>query len=295
MPDAQTGYDLRRERYGRACWWLDRGVEIVPIRTRSKKLQPGYGPTKAHITEKASARKWFLGTDANLGVVLGGNVGLIVADWDDVEDYQAWRKAEGAKVETLAERTARGYHLFFQGRALVSAASNACEFKTTGVCAVSPSVHPSGVVYRIVSDADIARVGTGDAHRLFPFLSRERDRRQDLGGVTVPRGFTVTRQRLGRSAGRGVVSRIKAARSTVDEMNAAGIALRRGGEDALVGLCPFHDDHHPSLWVNPVSGVWGCNKPSCPAAGYHDVINLRALVRGISNPAAIRDLAEDYL
>ena len=114
MPDAQTGYDLRRKRYGRACWWLDRGVEIVPIRTRSKKLQPGYGPTKAHITEKASARKWFLGTDANLGVVLGGDIGLIVADWDDVEDYQAWRKAEGAKVETLAERTGRGYHLFFQ-------------------------------------------------------------------------------------------------------------------------------------------------------------------------------------
>lgn len=38
---------------------------------------------------------------------------------------------------------------------------------------------------------------------------------------------------------------------------------RRGPE--LVGLCPFHNDHHPSLTVNDRKGVWKCF--SCDAGG----------------------------
>lgn len=35
---------------------------------------------------------------------------------------------------------------------LPSAVGDECEFKTSGVCMVAPSVHPSGVIYRIVHD-----------------------------------------------------------------------------------------------------------------------------------------------
>jgi DNA primase len=93
----------------------------------------------------------------------------------------------------------------------------------------------------------------------------------------------------------GVIWRIKATRSTFDEMCAAGISLRPAGTNSLVGLCPFHDDHSPSLWLNPESGLWGCNRPDCSAAGIHDVINFRALFRGISNRAAIKQLADEFL
>jgi hypothetical protein len=31
-----------------------------------------------------------------------------------------------------------------------------------------------------------------------------------------------------------------------------------GGGRYLRGLCPFHDDHNPSLWVCPQTGRWGC-------------------------------------
>ena len=72
------------------------------------------------------------------------------------------------------------------------------------------------------------------------------------------------------------------------------VPLKKQGKN-YVGLCPFHDDHAPSLWVYPPSGLWGCNKPSCQAAGIHDVINFRALAHGLTNSMAIRQLAAEGL
>ncbi|MGH8017263.1 MAG: CHC2 zinc finger domain-containing protein [Opitutaceae bacterium] len=43
-----------------------------------------------------------------------------------------------------------------------------------------------------------------------------------------------------------------------------GIDLKPQGHD-LVGLCPFHDDKHPSLHVTPAKGLWRC--VSCQATG----------------------------
>lgn len=272
----------RQARLTAALFWLSLGVEVLPLKPRSKHLQPGYGPCKARISDPAFARKWFLNTNANLGVLLGGTSGLLIADWDDVQTYLLWRSSLGAAVDTLIERTARGYHAFFFGRNLPSAAHNHCEFKSSGVCMVSPSIHPSGFVYRVIHHAPIASIDALTARRLFPFLSDSQPQKSLKPGNSIP------------SAG-GLIARIKAARSTLDEMIAAGIVLRPAGPDTLVGLCPFHDDHSPSLWLNPQSNLWGCNRPDCPAAGTHDVINFRALFRGISNRAAIKLLADEFL
>lgn len=36
-----------------------------------------------------------------------------------------------------------------------------------------------------------------------------------------------------------------------------GITLRRHGVD-LIGLCPFHDDHEPSLVISSKKNLWHC-------------------------------------
>jgi DNA primase len=36
-----------------------------------------------------------------------------------------------------------------------------------------------------------------------------------------------------------------------------GITLKHHGAD-LIGLCPFHDDHEPSLVISPKSNLWHC-------------------------------------
>ncbi len=271
----------RSARFIRACWWLQQGVHLLPLKPRSKHLQPGFGPRKAHIADPAVARKWFLNTDANLGVVLGGDLYLLVVDWDDVTAYKAWRAHIGASVETLVERTPRGFHLFFfASERLPFAAQGGCELKTSGACAVSPSVHPSGAPYRIAHSASIARLSTAQAHRLFPFLSAHNP--PPLLPPPPPPGV-------------GLIARIKAARSSLNEMLDAGIELRPVSPNTLVGRCPFHDDHTPSLWLYPDSGLWGCNRPDCPAAGVHDVINFRAFRLGISVQDAIPVLADQFL
>ncbi len=60
-------------------------------------------------------------------------------------------------------------------------------------------------------------------------------------------------------------------------MHDADVILASGGPNTLVGRCPFHDDHAPSLWLYPDSGLRGCNRPATVGAGVHDVINFRAL------------------
>jgi DNA primase catalytic core len=60
-----------------------------------------------------------------------------------------------------------------------------------------------------------------------------------------------------------------------------GITLKKSGRD-YVGLCPFHDDHHPSLRVTPAKGLFRC--PSCQATG--NVIQFVAKKEGIGERQA---------
>ena len=276
---------LRRARFARACWWLALGVAILPLEPRSKHIQPAFGPQRACITDRDVARRWFLNTDANLGVVLGGSTGLVVADWDDASAYRDWRATLGATVVSLTERSDRGYHVFFFAPGLSSATNGACEFKAHGACMVAPSIHPSGARYRLVHPAPLATLDGCTARSLFPFLSAAAD-------SSTPPAFANSSH---SPAHTDLVARIKAARPILDELHDAGVELHPTGRYTLVGRCPFHDDHTPSLWVYPDSGLWGCNRPDCPAAGTHDVINFRARWRSISKRAAIRMLADEYL
>lgn len=65
----------------------------------------------------------------------------------------------------------------------------------------------------------------------------------------------------------------------------ARVDLRRAGRE-LVGLCPFHDDRHPSFSVNPDKGVFHCF--GCGASG--DVINFVMRADGLTFPAACKAL-----
>jgi hypothetical protein len=287
--------NLRQARYARACWWLAQGVDIVPLKPQSKELQFGYGARQAHITNADFARQWFLNTEANLGVVLGGSAGLVVADWDAVTPYDAWRSRVGTLAEALTEQSARGYHVFFASPGLRTNFSRNCELKATGVCMVAPSVHPTGTVYRVVINAPIAQLDPESAPVLFPFLSEMPPKEDHWHRVRAAAVNALRKRQSAVPASGPVITRIKTVRSILDEMLAAGVKLQPIGRTTWVGLCPFHPDHAPSLWANPQSGLWGCNRPDCPAAGTHDVINFRAMRCGISNEAAIRQLASEFL
>jgi DNA primase len=58
-----------------------------------------------------------------------------------------------------------------------------------------------------------------------------------------------------------------------------------------IGLCPFHDDHHPSFGVNEAGNYWNC----FAGCGGGSVIDFWIKWRGCDFTMAIRELAEMLL
>ncbi|HYA16775.1 MAG TPA: CHC2 zinc finger domain-containing protein [Bryobacteraceae bacterium] len=62
-----------------------------------------------------------------------------------------------------------------------------------------------------------------------------------------------------------VIERLKQEVSLERLAEARGVKLTRHGAD-LIGLCPFHDDHEPSLVISPQKNLWHC-LGACRAGG----------------------------
>jgi DNA primase catalytic core len=70
---------------------------------------------------------------------------------------------------------------------------------------------------------------------------------------------------------------------------ARGIRLQRHGAD-LLGLCPFHDDHEPSLVITPAKNLWHC-LGACQAGG--SVIDWVMRAEGVAFRHAVELLRAD--
>jgi DNA primase catalytic core len=74
------------------------------------------------------------------------------------------------------------------------------------------------------------------------------------------------------------IERLKREVSLERLAEARGIHLQRHGAD-LLGLCPFHDDHEPSLVITPAKNLWHC-LGACQAGG--SVIDWVMRAEGVS-------------
>jgi hypothetical protein len=86
------------------------------------------------------------------------------------------------------------------------------------------------------------------------------------------------------------IERLKAEVSVERLAEARGIRLERHGTD-LIGLCPFHDDHEPSLVITPGKNLWHC-LGACRAGG--SVIDWVMKSRGMSFRHAVELLRADH-
>ena len=77
--------------------------------------------------------------------------------------------------------------------------------------------------------------------------------------------------------------RIKAAVTTRMAAENFGLAVNHSG----MALCPFHDDHHPSLKLDKRYYCFGCGESG-------DVIDFAAKYLGISKHSAAIQLARDF-
>jgi DNA primase catalytic core len=73
-------------------------------------------------------------------------------------------------------------------------------------------------------------------------------------------------------------------------VEARGIELKRHGAD-LLGLCPFHNDHEPSLVISPQKNLWHC-LGACQTGG--SVIDWVMKAQGVSFRHAVELLRADH-
>ena len=85
------------------------------------------------------------------------------------------------------------------------------------------------------------------------------------------------------------LERLKAEVSVQRLAEARGVELRRHGAD-LIGLCPFHEDHEPSLVISPRKNLWHC-LGACQAGG--SVVDWVMRAEGVSFRHAVELLRED--
>jgi DNA primase len=83
-----------------------------------------------------------------------------------------------------------------------------------------------------------------------------------------------------------IVSQIQQANDIVDVISEHVNLTKKGRE--MVGLCPFHDDHKPSMCVNSVKQIFKCF--ACGAGG--DVFKFVQMRENLTFPQAIERLAE---
>jgi len=87
-----------------------------------------------------------------------------------------------------------------------------------------------------------------------------------------------------------VIERLKQEVSLERLAEARGVKLTRHGAD-LIGLCPFHDDHEPSLVISPKNNLWHC-LGACQAGG--SVIDWVMRAQGVSFRHAVELLRADH-
>ncbi|UCC21426.1 MAG: DNA primase [Planctomycetota bacterium] len=83
-----------------------------------------------------------------------------------------------------------------------------------------------------------------------------------------------------------VVNQVQQANDIIDVVG-EHLSLKKKGRE-MVGLCPFHDDHRPSLYVNPGKQIFKCF--ACGAGG--DVFKFVQMRENLSFSQAIERLAE---
>lgn len=85
------------------------------------------------------------------------------------------------------------------------------------------------------------------------------------------------------------IDRIKRETDIVQLIQSYGTKLKERGNDELMGLCPIHEDHDPSLGVNRRKSEWNC-LGACKRGG--DVIAWVMHAEKVNFPQAVQMLQE---
>ncbi len=260
----------KAETVDAALDWLERDVSVVPVRFGSKVPMLKWSRWIRENQPRPMVEFWFRNMyPCNVGIVLKN--GLCVLDFDSMLAYANWSLEMPHMTETLTVNTSRGKHVYLKLEDYKPSTFHidGGELKCNGIVIVPPSLHRSGREYSFVNKNAriLGRAGMDDL------------------GVRIlgEKKFEKSCQNSGQDT--GVVRKVKE-NIGIDVFLNRFTDLRANGDGSLVGLCPFHEDHNPSLQVFPKEGRCYCHAPHCIAHRKTDVIAAAAYIFGVSMSAA---------
>jgi hypothetical protein len=274
--------------------WLSRGIAVIPIAYRSKwpdarllpikydqygqpvikkngRIQHDWETYQTRLPTEQQVKDWFSAGDHNLAIVTGWR-NLIVVDFDDLQVYNEWQE-KSTLPPTYSVLTTRGIHLYFYlHKPTNSFKLTKIDVQARGKYAVTaPSVHSSGMTY-IALDKSTPILSVAD-------ISDVLDIPKEIKTIIKPKPGT-------NGNGRDLVSRVKRNYPILSFFPGA----EKSGDRWYKTLCPFHDDHNASFWIDASRGLCGCFA-GCTVKPF-DAIDLYAVLNNMSIEEAIADMQD---
>jgi len=273
--------------------WLTKGIAVIPVRYMDKRPLIPWAQYRSVLPTVEDITQWFATDHVNLAVITGWRR-LVVLDFDGMDAWNIWKA--WARHETIANyildhtykvMTARGTHVYvYLDQPVKMRPLGFMDIKAAGGYVLAPpSMHPTGALYTAMDEnAEICRCPSLDCLLPSAWLVQP----EIVPVHAEPKIIDLWDRANNASEPVGIsVEEIK--QNVRIESFFAKLWPTRNGYK--VALCPLHDDHHPSMWVDVKNQICGCYA-GCNGGKLMDAIDLFSRLNNISNSDAIRELAE---
>lgn len=284
--------------------FLANGIAVIPLCHRGKEPQSNFiggkwEQYKNTLPTENDLMKWFGSDWQNYGVVAGWR-NLCILDFDNQDTFDLWHLYYSQFLFRVYEtipyivKTARGAHVY------ISYPPGGNNQKRVGVdvkfhgYVVGPgSIHPSGFIYEATTDFHLMEVFSLDTllpPDLFPLIAEKKLACNLALPLSPPHtSHTEYDAFVAASAlsGEDLITKVK--RNVRIENFFSNIQRTSSDGRWFITLCPFHDDHNPSMWIDARRQLCGCQ--TCGMKPM-DCINLYSRMYGLSESVAVTALAQ---
>jgi hypothetical protein len=286
--------------YEWAIEFVVNGISVIPVNYKTKIPKFAWEKYKTELPTEYEIYEWFgHGKLHNYGVVVGWK-DLVILDFDDMKKYYEWNlwtldQADGSDADRAGRHgfrvsSGRGVHVYLRMKdCKQNRHISGLDIKGNGMCLGPGSTHPNGTVYGVATERMVFPVVAG----LETVLPEKWMDEIEMTGVIGDGGFTKPDElaeidpfEVISGVGGDRVRQIR--RSYRMEEMIDGIV--KTGEHWLMGLCPFHEDRHPSFWIDSKKQIGNCQR--CCFTKPLDVINLYARMNQLGDDQAIKIMAK---